>query len=494
MAGSVDALVRKIAMVLLAAAAVVGFGSRGASAGTSTSDAAHAAPRQSADPKPADCTVPATTQECLADVDVFEVSGLLDPIVATEIEHAIDRAVADGSQALILQLNSKGSVVSRERMEQLATKIADAPIPVAVWVGPSGARGLGLSGQLIGVAAASGMAPGTQIGKFGEPLEVHGQPLTFGDATDALRNGTLNHTDARSHGVLKLNTQDLGVPALRNMLLALDGVDYKGHTLDTVIEAPAANGTIEQQAATPRFFKLGLLPRLFHTVASVPVAYLLFTIGMALLIFEFFTAGVGIAGVVGAACLVLGCYGLVALPARGWAVGLLIASMVAFAIDVQVGIPRFWTAVGILLFTAGSVFLYDGLSVSWITLIVGIGGVALTFIVGMPSMVRTRFATPTIGREWMIGSMGSAIGDISPEGAVRIEDGSWRARTNRATPIKAGDAVRVVAIDGATLEVEPETGGARDYRERRGASGAEPSVEASSEPEVASAVERDLVE
>jgi membrane-bound serine protease (ClpP class) len=466
-------------MVLMAAAAVVGFGGRGASAG--------APERPQRDPKPAGCEVPATTQECLDDVDVFEVSGLVDPIVATEIEHAIDRAVADGSQALILQLNSKDAVVSRERMERLATKIADAPIPVAVWVGPSGARGLGLPGQLIGVAAASGMAPGTRIGEFGEPLEVHGQPLTFGDATDDLRNGTLNHTDARTRGVLKLNTQDLGVPALRNMLLALDGLDYKGHTLDTVIEVPAASGKIEQQAATPRFFKLGLLPRLFHTVASVPVAYLLFTIGMALLIFEFFTAGVGIAGVVGAGCLVLGCYGLAALPARGWAVGLLIASMVAFAIDVQVGIPRFWTAIGILLFTAGSVFLYDGLSVSWITLLVGIGGVALTFIVGMPSMVRTRFATPTIGREWMIGSMGAAVGDISPDGVVRIGEGSWRARTNRATPIKSGDQVRVVAIDGVTLEVEPETGGARDYRERRGGSSA-------AEPEVDSAVERDLVE
>jgi membrane-bound serine protease (ClpP class) len=87
----------------------------------------------------------------------------------------------------------------------------------------------------------------------------------------------------------------------------------------------------------------------------------------------------------------------------------------------------------------------------------------------------------------MIGSMGSAAGDISPEGVVRIDEGSWRARTNRATPIKAGDAVRVVAIDGATLEVEPETGGARDYRERRGASSV-------AEPEVGSAVERDLVE
>jgi membrane-bound serine protease (ClpP class) len=85
----------------------------------------------------------------------------------------------------------------------------------------------------------------------------------------------------------------------------------------------------------------------------------------------------------------------------------------------------------------------------------------------MPSMVRKRFATPTIGREWLIGESGSAVGDIDPDGTVTVAGARWRARTNRATPLKHGDEVRVVAIDGVTLEVEPLTGAARDYRERR---------------------------
>ena len=72
--------------------------------------------------------------------------------------------------------------------------------------------------------------------------------------------------------------------------------------------------------ATVRFAKLGLVDQLFHTVASPAVTYLLLLIGLALLIFEFFTAGVGVAGVVGAVCTVLACTGLATLPARGWAV------------------------------------------------------------------------------------------------------------------------------------------------------------------------------
>jgi membrane-bound serine protease (ClpP class) len=195
-------------------------------------------------------------------------------------------------------------------------------------------------------------------------------------------------------------------------------------------------------------------------------------IGLALLIFEFFTAGIGVAGVVGAVLLMLSFYGLGELPERNWALILMFLSMFAFSIDVQVGIPRFWTGVGLVGFSVSSVFMFPvfdqhSLRVSWLSLLVGIGGIALTFVSGMPSMTRTRFATPTVGRERLIGEVGLAISDISPDGAVQIGAARWKARTNRATPVKSGEMARVVAIDGIVLQVEPEEGGARDYRERR---------------------------
>jgi membrane-bound serine protease (ClpP class) len=98
--------------------------------------------------------------------------------------------------------------------------------------------------------------------------------------------------------------------------------------------------------------------------------------------------------------------------------------------------------------------------------VVGVGGLALFMVAGMPSMVRARFSTPTIGRQSMIGEMGTAVGTVSPEGTVEVRGAPWRARTNRATPIEAGAIVRVIGIDGLLLEVEPETGGARDHRHR----------------------------
>lgn len=415
---------------------------------------------------------PATDASELAPVDVFEVSGLLDDIMVDEISKAIDRASSGDAQALILQMNSRGAVVSRSEMATLAERIHTADIPVAIWVGPSGSRVYGLPAQLLAVADVTGMAPGTRIGRMGTPLTVPGAEIEFGQATAELRSGTLGFQDARRLGALKLTTSDEGVPVLRNMVFALDGLTINDGVLDTVVERLDDDGTVVRDATTVRFSKLDALPRLLHTVASPPVAYLLFTIGLALLIFEFFTAGVGVAGLVGAVSAILGSYGLGALPTRGWAIALIIVAMVALAIDVQVGIPRLWTGVGLVLYTVASWMLFpaiDGATLrpSWITLITGIGGTALAFIVGMPSMVRTRFATPTIGREWMVGQMATAVESIDPEGIVRLGDATWRARTNRATPIDAGAPARVVAIDGFTLEVEPEQGAARDYRERR---------------------------
>ena len=101
----------------------------------------------------------------------------------------------------------------------------------------------------------------------------------------------------------------------------------------------------------------------------------------------------------------------------------------------------------------------------WVSLVV-IVGTALFMLGGMTAVIRSRFSTPTIGREGMVGEDGRAEVRWRPTASWCIEGARWRARTNRATPIDAGDPVRVVAVEGLVLEVEPEEGGAQDYRER----------------------------
>ncbi len=412
--------------------------------------------------------------EKLAPVDVFEVSGLLDSVMVDAIEDAIATSESNGSQALILQLNTGGAVVNDERMTELLQRVADAKVAIGLWVGPSrDAHTYGRPAQLFGVADVTAMVAGTRIGHTGELLKLDGATVDLGAGAEQLRDGTMSFSQARTLGVLRLDITDEGVPTVRSMVLALDGVRLDdGTVLNTVVQELNDEGQSQNVSTLVRFSSLGLIDQLFHTVASPPIAFLFFVIGCCLLIFELFTAGVGIAGFIGLVLAVFGCYGFAELPTRPGAIALVVLAMIAFAIDVQVGIPRLWTGIGTALFVVGAWFMFEplpgnDLRLSWLTLAVAVIGVLLTFVVGMPSMVRTRFATPTIGREWMIGSNGLAVGAIDPEGVAQVGESKWRARTNRATPLATGAELRVVAIDGVTLEVEPIEGAARDYRERR---------------------------
>jgi membrane-bound serine protease (ClpP class) len=427
---------------VLAVAAVL-FGivaPAGAQSGTGTS-----APPASEAPAPT--SEPAASD---AKVLVAKVSGLIDPVLADFIESSIHQAEHEGALAVVLQVNSRGSVLERDRFVSLAETVRDATVPIYAWVGPNGSDAKGRTAQLLALTDGIGITSKSSIGDLGEivvPTDGSTAPPANILTTPRLLENAVGHDEAVQLGIAT-DAQILG---------------------GFLVHIPGFQSTPDGKPITQSVFtEPDVVHELFHTVASPPIAYLLFLVGMGLLIFELFTAGVGIAGVVGAGSLVLGAYGLDVLPARWWAVALLVVSMFGFAVDVQIGVPRFWTGVGVVALVVGSFALYDGMSLSWITLLVGIVGVCLGMISGMPAMVRTRFSTPTIGREWMIGEMGVAESSVNPDGVVRVRDALWRARTNRATPIAAGGPIRVVEIQGLILEVEPEEGAAKDYRERRG--------------------------
>ena len=395
----------------------------------------------------------ATAQQGEGDgyVAVVEVSGLLDAVLVDFVETQIAEAEEAGALALVLQLNSSGAVVSEDRLDRLLERVATADVPVDAWVGPSGSHATGEAADLLAAARVVGVAPASRV-------EI---------TADLLGDRSLEGEAAVGDNVSAGEAVDLG---LADNAAPTIGVFVYGQPPDSEglpgVQTEVVEGELRPATQT-RFGQLPLTGQLMHTVASPPVAYLLFLIGLALIVFELYTAGVGVAGLVGAGCLVLGCYGLAALPTNPWAVGLLLFAMLGFAIDVQTGVPRVWSGIATASLAVGSVLLYDGLSLSWITLLVAIGGVSLAMIGGMPAMVRTRFSTPTIGREWMIGEQGTAESRLAPDGIVTVRDAPWRARTNRATPIDAADPVRVVSIDGLLLEVEPLEGAATDHRERR---------------------------
>jgi membrane-bound serine protease (ClpP class) len=369
-------------------------------------------------------------------VSVIEVSGLLDRVLVDFVETQITTAEDQGALALVLQLNSTDSVVAAGRLDQLVERIRGSSVPVDVWVGPSGSRAMGDTTHVLAAARTVGVAPKSRVEVTRTLL---GDRSLGGDAAVGDKVG--------ADTAVELGLADNAAPTIGEFVLGLDGVESR----------VVGQGEDRQRepVSQARFAQLTLAGQLMHTVASPPVAYLLFVIGLALILFELFTAGVGVAGMVGAGALVLGSYGLAALPTNPSGIALLLLAVLAFGVDVQTGVPRLWSGIGAVAFIVGSLVLFDGLSLSWITLLVAIVGMVLAMVAGMPSMVRTRFSTPVIDRGWLVGERGVAATGADPDGVVTIRGAPWRARASTGHPVPPGAEIEVVSVDGLVLDVEP---------------------------------------
>lgn len=391
-------------------------------------------------------------------VDVVQISGFIDPVVADFLYETIEKAEESGIEVLVLQLNSSRAVIDDDELDALVKRIENAKVPVAVWVGPSGSHAYRGAGRLALAGDVLGLAPRSRIGKLANDLPA--------GITSKIAKGTLDSEGARKAGVSDLNQQEAAI--LGTFIAALDGKTAAGRELQTAVFREQPKGPPEATLTVRgRLSKLPLTSQLMHTASSPQVAYLLLLVGLMLLIFEFFTGGVGIASGVGVVCLGLSAYGLAVLPTSVVGLTFILLAMFGFAVDVQTGVPRVWTAIAVVSLVLGSLLLFsDGINVGWISLVAGVVGTVLMMLAGLPSTVRSRFSTPTIGRASLIGEMGEAISAIDPDGTVSVRGSLWKARTNRATPIALGDPVRIAAIEGLVLEVEPEQGAARDYRDR----------------------------
>ena len=390
------------------------------------------------------------------EIQIVEVVGLLDPIEIDYINLQLDNAQRNWALAIVLQINSPGGAADQQAIEDLIENMEGSLVPVGAWIGQSGATARGAAAHLVDAADYSGIAPGSKIGDF-DDFERSNK-----SATNQVENTLRRGEEAVAAGLV-----DVMAPTLGEFLLAMEDAALI-EKISTELER--ADGLIQRSVADDvrvTFNKLSLLDQLFHTAASPAVAYLLLLVGMSMLLLDFFTGGIGVAGGVGCGSLLLACYGLGGLDVRLWALLGLIVAMFGFAIDLQTGVPRFWTVFGVSCLIIGSFQLFGSHSLSWLTLLGGIG-LTLAFVLsGMPALVRTRYGKSTLGREWMIGQMATASTDLAPEGIVVFEQAQWRARVNRLTPLKEGDSARIVGLEGLVLEVEPEEGGAIDYREMR---------------------------
>jgi membrane-bound serine protease (ClpP class) len=414
---------------------------------------------------------------------VVQVEGAIDPPNAELVTDAIERANDERLTMVILQVDSKSTLDTS--VGALVAEIRHSRVPVVVWIGPAGAKARGGAVLLLEAAPVAFAAPGSDLGpahpvRMDEPnassvAQVRGDLARLasangrdGDAAARLATRSVSPEEARDSGAID------GVrPTLGETIVTLDRRTVRTAAGDVRLSTAKVIGEGRDRRRQPNqevvFDSLGIGAQVRHALLGPATAYFLFVVGLALIVFEFFAASVGFAAAVGAICVICAGYGFAGLPVRGWAIGLLLLASFGFAVDAQAGGLGPWTAIGVVSLGVGSVFLFGGdsaLHPAWWIIGLVVIGTSLFYVFAIPSFIRSRFSTPTLGREGMIGEMGVATVAIAPDGVIEIRGARWRAHTNRATPIGGGDPVRVVAVQGVVLEVEPEAGGARDYRER----------------------------
>ena len=351
-----------------------------------------------------------TQPENVGFVEVFEVSGLLDKVLSDVLSKALDEVQRNGARALILQVNSKQAVISDAELNEIAQQIKYSTVPIDIWIGPSGSSAHGKVAQLISVADSVGVSIGSTIGNTGpQVLDSNIFGTIWGENRDLLQSNTMGWEQAIEKEIVqckKVEIDELGNPLTPEQQLARCANPTLGDFLvsrDSFISEVISTdqGPRLSPLTQTKIRGLSLLDQLMHTIASPPVAYLLLISGLILLLFEFFSIGIGIAGAIGAVVLALGSYGIAALPVRLWALILILISMVAFTVDIQTVVPRFWTFAGQIAFIFGTVFLYPETSIqmSWIPMTAGIVGIFVLMFRGMPIMIRGRFATTKIASQ-----------------------------------------------------------------------------------------------
>jgi membrane-bound serine protease (ClpP class) len=402
-------------------------------------------------------------------VEVVDLQGVIDPTLASYLEGRLDAAAETGAEVVVVQLDTPGGLdVS---MRDMVKRIVRSPVPVAVWVGPPGARAASAGVFLVYASHVAAMAPGTNLGAA-HPVDLgndtveqkvvedaaallrslaeqRGRDVTFAD--QAVRESvSLTEAEAFERGVIDLDPATTA--SLTALLRALDGRSVETTAGSTTLDTVGPDVTI-------RFHKPGFLTRILHAITDPTIAYLLLVLGFWAIVFELSQPGIGLAGVAGAIALIMSFYALAVLPVNIAGLILILLGLVFFTIDVYTAGLGIWTVGGALALLAGSILLFGGVAPAvavsgWVIGLV-VGGSVLFFGFAMTVALRGRRRAAVTGSEGMIGLSGEARSDLSPEGQAWVKGALWKARAMNG-PIPKGSRVRVRRIDGLLLLVQAE--------------------------------------
>ena len=396
---------------------------------------------------------------------VAKVDGSIDRTLASYLVDSIEDAEREGS-TLVLQLDSAGTL--DQEAVPLAERIHDASVPVIVWVGPAPAKAAGAGLLLLYAASLGAVAPGAGVGPI-EPLDLAGgepeiplgevEALATGWVQERGRETPLSFPDrpVPARAALDGNIASVAAVSITDLLEQVDNRAAGTADGEVTLQTKIATSEAEQRV-TVRFTDLGPLDRALHAAASPTWIYVLLVLGLAALAFEATQAGFGFAGFSGVGMLALAGYGLTVVPFSPLGLVLLLAGIGLLTLDVRLRRLGPLSLVGMLAFVAGSVLVFGGVAdeIDVSPWLIGSCSVAalLYWGFGLTVAVQSRDRLTSTQRG-LVGLVGEARGELSPDGPVFVKGALWRGRS-ADRPIPTGSRIRVRGVDGLILRVELE--------------------------------------
>jgi membrane-bound serine protease (ClpP class) len=396
-----------------------------------------------------------------------DVDGMVHPITAEIVSGALAQARNENASLVLIRLNTPGGLM--DAMRSTIEKIVASPVPVVTYVSPSGGRAASAGFFLLEAGDVAAMAPGTAAGAAhpvlpGSQMDPVMKQKVENDAAAYLRsicekrgrNSALAETAVREsksfteHEALDQKLVDLVAPNEPQLLADLDGRAVTRFDGSQVTMHTAGAKIVEYQR-TPR-------QKIIAAVADPNIALVLLVIGVLGIYVEFSSPGLIFPGVLGGILVLLGLSAISVLPINWLGGALMILAFMLFLLEVKFTSHGILGAGGALAMVLGAVMLIDSpapeLRIRWSTAI----ALALPFsaitVFLLTIAARARRNKVETGSEGMIGLVGTALTELAPEGKVFVHGEYWDAVAVR--PADAGARVKVTAIEGLKLTVEPE--------------------------------------
>ena len=435
-----------------------------------------------------------------APVLVLTINGAIGPATADYVHRGIEHARAQGAQLLVLQMDTPGGLDTS--MRAIIKDILAAPMPVAAFVAPAGARAASAGTYILYASHVAAMAPGTNLGAA-TPVQIgggsgggtsgggkDGEGKDGGDgkagtgsgkagefSADAMTRKHVHDAAAYIRGLAQMRGRNVewGERAVREAVSLSSAEALKLKVIDLVAEdvpqllqrldgrkfgIAGTERVLDTAGAVATAFEPDWRTRLLSVITDPSIAYILVLLGLYSILFEFSNPGMVLPGVVGAICVLVALYAFQMLPVNYAGLALIL-----LGIGFMVG-EAFFPAYGslgiggVIAFVVGSVILIDtdipGYGIPF-ALIGGFAVASAAFLMLMIGVALKARRRPVVsGHEELIGSAGEVLEDFEQIGWARVHSETWRVRA--AMPLKAGQRVRIAAMDGLVLDVVPEPG------------------------------------